>query len=203
VRTPPEDESIPQISLISAFRILLLKHEYYSNEALTWSQRILSLCRGVFRSEAVAEAFIYLCRKGASTCWLLQVQLGMPEATAYRVLKQLRSLKLVEPVLKLPKRRLKRSGPIPRVWGLVGCYAEEDVARCIILHYRTLSPKYRLAVEVAQSMLDRYIRPRGLKEVSYREILLHVKEMRTPFSKPDVADLAAQYLHEKGIKIWR
>jgi len=127
----------------------------------------------------------------------------MSEASAYRVLKHLRSLQLVEPVLKLPRKKLKRSGPIPKIWGLVGSYTGEDVARCIILHYRSLSPKYRLAVEIAQAMLDGYIRPSRLTEVSYREILLHIKEMRVPFSTPDVADLAAQYLHERGVKVWR
>lgn len=40
-------------------------------------------------------------------------------------------------------------------------------------------------------------------EVGYRDIVLRVKEMKVPFNSPDVADLAAQYLHEKGTKVWR
>jgi len=125
----------------------------------------------------------------------------MTRSTSYQALNRLRTLGLVEPVLKLPRRRLKRSGPIPRVWGLVGNYTDEEVAEAINLHYRCLSPKYRLAQEVAQSMLTRYIRPRRLQEVSYREILIHIKELQVPFTAPDIADLAAQYLHERGIKV--
>lgn len=172
--TPPDSESIPKISLIKSFRILLSKCEKYSIDRLTWTRRIHSLCRGVFGSEAVAEAFLYLCSRGAVTAWLLQVQLGLSEASAYRVLKHLRSLQLVEPVLKLPRKKLKRSGPIPKIWGLVGSYTGEDVAFCIILHYRSL-----------------HIRPSRHTEVSYREILLHIKEMRFPFSTLDVVGLAA------------
>ena len=40
-------------------------------------------------------------------------------------------------------------------------------------------------------------------EVSYREIILKVKEIKIPFKGSDIAGLAAQYLHEKGFKIWR
>jgi hypothetical protein len=40
-------------------------------------------------------------------------------------------------------------------------------------------------------------------EISYREIIIQVKELRIPFRTPDIADLAATYLNEKGIKVWR
>jgi hypothetical protein len=59
----------------------------------------------------------------------------------------------LENVLKIPKT-LKRRGAIPKVWGLVGNYTGEDLARCINLHYRCLSPKYRLAEEIAQTIPD-------------------------------------------------
>jgi len=199
-KTPPLSESIPVYDIVREFRILLSKCKNYSQDQLTWTRRTLSLCRGVFSSEAVASAFIYLCSHGAATAWILQVQLGLPEATAFRVLKRLRALGVVEPVLKLPRWKLKRSGPVPKVWGLPGC-SKEEVASCINLHYRCLSPKYRLAQEVAQSMLTRYVvKP---KEVSYREILIHIRELRVPFTAPDIADMSAQYLHERGIKVWR
>jgi hypothetical protein len=107
----------------------------------------------------------------------------------------------VEPILKVPQRRMKRSGSMPKVWGLVGSCSDEEVARAVTLHYRTLSPKYRAAEKVAQTILDEY---RGKPpEVNYKDIMLRVKEMKIPFKTPDIADLAAQYLHEKGVKIWR
>ena len=172
-----------------------------SGGTLNADRRILSACERIFKSEAVGQAFLYLCRHGAATGWLLQVQLGQPMATAHRVIRDLRALGIVEPILKVPHRRVRRSGPMPRVWGLVGHCSDEEVARAVTLHYRTLSPKYRAAEKVAQTILDEY---RGrATEVNYRDIMLKVKEMRIPFMGSDVADLAAQYLHEKGLKIWR
>ena len=66
-----------------------------------------------------------------------------------------------------------------------------------------MSPKYRVAEEVAQTILDEYITPRNIWQISYKEIVIVVKELKIPFSTPDVADLAASYLHEKGVKVWR
>ena len=61
-----------------------------------------------------------LCRNGATTAWLLKVMLGMPETTSPRVLKQLMAMDFVELVIRIPRRRLKRSGSIPKVWGARG-----------------------------------------------------------------------------------
>jgi len=61
------------------------------------------------------------------------------------VLRNLKALGIVEPILKVPQRRMRRSGPMPTIWGLAGHYSNEEVARAVTLHYRTLSPKYRAA----------------------------------------------------------
>ena len=194
-------DSVPIYYMIRAFQIILRSDSINSGGTLDTDRKILSACERIFKSEAVGQAFLYLCRHGAATGWLLQVQLGQPEATAHRVIRDLRALGIVEPILKVPQRRVKRSGPMPKVWGLVGHCSDEEVARAVTLHYRTLSPKYRAAEKVAQTILDEY-RDRAT-EVNYRDIVLRVKEMKIPFKAPDTADLAAQYLHEKGVKVWR
>jgi len=70
------------------------------------------------------------------------------------------------------------------------------------VYYRTLSPKYRAAEKVAQTILDEFRLDQPM-EVRYTDIMLKVKAMKIPYSGSDVADLAAQYLHEKGVKVWR
>lgn len=202
MKTLPRDEGVSNNNIIKQFRTLLYNESNLS-DSVTYTHRILSFCKSIFSSKAVSEAFIYLCRTGATTAWLLQVQLDMPEATAYRALKRLRSLKIIEPVLKLNHRKQRRGGPWPTVWGLIGNYTEEEVAKCINLHRRTLSPKYRVAEEIAQTLLEGYIMPREIAEISYREILIHIREMRIPFRSLDIAHLAAQYLGDKGVKVWR
>lgn len=133
---------------------------------------------------------------------MLQNELNQPEATVYRALKRLRSLNIVVPALKVSKIKKSKGGPRPTVWSLEGASTEE-VARAMRLHYQMLSPKFRVAEDVAQTILEEYITKRQVSEISYKEIVIQVKELRIPFRTPDIADLAANYLHEKGIKVWR
>ena len=165
-------------------------------------QELLSFSEKIFSSSAIAEAFLYFCLHGASTAWVLQNELNMPEATAYRALKRLRSLGVVIPALKVSKIKNSKGGPRPTVWALEGASTEE-VAGALRLHYKMLSPKFRVAEEVAQTIIDEYLSVRNVEEISYREIVIKVKELRIPFRTPDIANLAANYLHEMGIKVWR
>ena len=202
MRIPPRDESNPVYDIICSFKSLLLKRGSNSLESITYSRKVLSKIRSIFSNDATAEVFVYLCLHGAATAWIIQCQLEKPESTTYRALKHLRSLEAVVPALKTSKTRDSKGGPRPIVWALEGATAEE-VAGALRLHYRLLSPKYRIAEEVAQSILKDYITPRQVTEITYREIVIQVKELRIPFRSPDIADLAATYLDEKGIKVWR
>ena len=69
------------------------------------------------------------------------------------------------------------------------------------LHQRCLSPKYRIAEKLAQSILDGYIK--GREEITYRDLLQHIRERETPFNVPDITELVAKYLGENGVKVWR
>ena len=71
------------------------------------------------------------------------------------------------------------------------------------LHYKLLSPKFRVAEEIAQTIMDDYQQSGKPLEINYRDIMGQVKSLKIPFKGPDIADLAAQYLHERGIKVWR
>jgi len=127
---------------------------------------------------------------------------GFKEHIAKVVIRNPKAIGIVEPILKVPQRRMKRSGPMPTIWGLRGHCSDEEVAKAMTLHYRTLSPKYRAAEKVAQTILDEFKQDQPM-EVRYSDIILMVKAMKIPYSGPDITDLAAQYLHEKGIKVWR
>ena len=202
MKIPSKDESNPVYDIIYAFKLLLLNRGSNSTNSIIYARTILSKIRGILGSDSTAEIFAYLCLHGASTAWVIQCQLDIPESTTYRALKQLRSLGFIVPALRVSKVRNSKGGPRPTIWALDGASTDE-VASALKLHYRMLSPKYRIAEEVAQSILDDYITPRRATEITYREIIIQVKELKIPFRAPDIADLAASYLHEKGIKVWR
>lgn len=183
-------------------KLLLLNEENNIAATIKNIQELLSFSEKIFSSPAIAEAFLFFCLRGASTAWVLQNELKMPEATAYRALKRLRSLSIVTPALKVSKIRNSKGGPRPIVWALEGASSDE-IARALRNHYKMLSPKFRVAEKVAQTIIDEYITKRNVFEISYREVVVKVKEMRIPFKTSDIATLAATYLHEMGVKVWR
>jgi hypothetical protein len=183
-------------------KLLLLNEENNIAATIKNIQELLSFSDKIFSSPAIAEAFLFFCLRGASTAWVLQNELKMPEATAYRALKRLRSLSIITPALKVSKIRNSKGGPRPIVWALEGASSDE-IAGALRNHYKMLSPKFRVAEKVAQTIIDEYITKRNVFEISYREVFIKVKEMRIPFKTSDIATLAATYLHEMGVKVWR
>ncbi len=188
---------------IELYRKLLLLNEKNNITATIKNiQELLSFSEKIFSSPAIAEAFLFFCIRGASTAWVLQNELNIPEATVYRALKRLRSLNIVIPALKVSKIRNSKGGPRPIVWALEGTSSEE-IAKALRNHYKMLSPKFRVAEKVAQTIIDEYITKQNVLEISYREVVVKVKEMHIPFKTSDIATLAATYLHEMGVKVWR
>jgi hypothetical protein len=188
---------------VDVFRQLLILNE--KNDLATTLkniQELMSFSEKIFSSSAVSEAFLYFCLNGATTAWVLQCELGMPEATVYRALKRLRAMSVVVPALKVSKVKRSKGGPRPTVWALDSATPDE-VSKALRLHYKMLSPKFRVAEEIAQTILEDYQEAGKPLEINYRDIMGQVKSLKIPFKGPDIADLAAQYLHERGIKVWR
>ncbi|HEX9915218.1 MAG TPA: hypothetical protein VGB32_09890 [Candidatus Bathyarchaeia archaeon] len=182
--------------------MLLLNEKNDLATTLKNIQELMSFSEKIFSSSAVSEAFLYFCLHGASTAWVLQCELSMPEATVYRALKRLRAMGVVVPALKVSKVKRSKGGPRPTVWAIDSATPDE-VSVALKHHYRMLSPKFRVAEEVAQTILDEFAEKGMPPEINYRDIMVQVRELKIPFKGPDIADLAAQYLHERGIKVWR
>ena len=119
MRTLSCDESSPIGDIVYAFKLLLDKCDKNSTRI------VLSKLRSIFGSVAVSEVFTYFCLHGAATGWALRNELEMPEANAYRALKQLKTLGFIVPAMKVSKVRLSKGGPRPTVWALEGASHEE------------------------------------------------------------------------------
>jgi len=74
----------------------------------------------------------------------------------------------------------------------------EQVHRAYQLHLRLRSRKYRLAEELAQTLLEDYSK----RDWTYREILVRVRELRVSEAL-DVADLVAKCMSKRGCRVWR
>lgn len=126
-------EGNPIHGIVQAFKSLFKRED--ASLDIVYEHAVRSKLRSIFGSGAVAEAFTYFCRHGAATAKTLQSELTMPEATAYRTLKQLRDLGFVEPALKVSKIRYSKGGPRPTVWALDGA-SPDEVADALRLHYQ-------------------------------------------------------------------
>jgi len=111
-----------------------------TSNSTTYTNTVLSKIRNIFSSGAVSEIFLYFCLHGASTAWVLQCELNMPEATVYRSLKRLRAIGVLIPAIKVRKIKQNRSGPRPTIWILEDATPAE-VTEARRTHYRMISLK--------------------------------------------------------------
>ena len=148
------------------------------------------------------RAVFYFLDYGAATSLILQNRLKLDDSKVHRHLKKLRTLGIIEPAIRIPKGRGSKGGPRATVYKVPDSTIDQ-VHAAVNLHRRLLSPKYRVAEEMAQLLMDEYLEPREMREISYREILTFIKRKHVTFVVPDIAHLAAQYLHERGVKVWR
>jgi len=149
------------------------------------------------------DILFYFMDYGAATSLILQQRLKLNGSKVYRRIKRLKSLGLIELAIRMPRESSSKGGPRAIVFKVL----DADIVQvndAIALHRKLLSPKYRVAEELAQILLEEYIEPRGLKEITKREIFVFVKERKVLFVAGDIAELMAQYLqHQRGIKVWR
>lgn len=194
--------------ILKAVKLLLRIHKNNSLlefigtlKLLSYSENNLEQVGKILSTRDLRKTAWHFLDYGASTALILQNRLGVSGATMYRYMSDLRVFKFIVPAVKTRGEKGKK-GRRTLIW-MVPDGTPDQINEARKLHYRLLSPKYRVAEEVAQSILEDYIAPRDISEITYREILIYVKEQKMPFMVPDIALLAAQYLQEKGIKVWR
>ena len=199
--SPKENNSVYDI--IEAFKLLLYNDGNNLSDSLIHERELVSFCKNVLNSESSIQVFFYFCKHGAATAQVLQVQLSMKYQTVYRVIKVFSNLGIIFPSQKIRNYAKSKGGPRYEVWSLTGA-DRADVAECIKLHRRCMSPKYRLAEEILPTILDDFIYKRNVKEVTKRELIQYVKETKlASFNAHDIVELAIPMIQAKGIKVWR
>ncbi len=189
--------------LIRKIRLLLPNGENNLTKRVVAVRELVAFLESIMRSAATSEVFFYLLEQGAATAWLLQVELQMSEATAYRALKRLRVMDIVIDATKIRHQHNTRGGPRPTVWALYGT-PPEKIAGAIRKHQRALSPKYRVAEKFVQDILEPHLnRNTSAQGITLNQIIKYSRGQTAPYRNRDIADLAATILTMKGIKVWR
>ena len=143
------------------------------------------------------EIFVYLLVFRASCALMLQRELELPETSVYRELNRLVDLGLVEKVLP-------HSEGIGRPYSIyaVKGYQPEDVVDALHRAAACRSPAYSQVRRVSQLILDDYMEPRGLREISWREVLVETRAYCKGFYSGDIARMVARELSLAGVKVW-
>ena len=105
-----------------------------------------------------------------------------------------------EPRSRLPKD--KKGGPRSEVW-IVPDATIEHINDAQKLHRRIISPKYVAGERLGQLILEEYMQPRNLNTITGREVMKLVREKGVKHSVADISDLAMDFLHERGMVVWR
>jgi len=143
------------------------------------------------------EIFVRLLVVRASCALILQRDLKLSMASVYRELNSLIGLGLVERVM--PRRAgVGRPYTIYAVKG----HRPEDVVEALHRAAATRSPVYSQVRNVTQFILEDYLEPRGLSEISWREIVEETRTYCKGFYSRDVARLVARELSQVGVKVW-
>ena len=156
----------------------------------------------VLKTDSLREMAFYFIDHGAATAPILTHRLNLHERTVWRNLKALLQWGIIVRAATLPKRVVAKGGPRPVIYQAPDATVDQ-LSEAASLHLKLASPKYRVAEAIAQTILEDFILKRPTMEITYREIVYQVKKLRIPFNTPDIADLTARYLHEKGVRIWR
>ena len=138
---------------------------------------------------------------GASTALIIQNRLEITEPTAYRYLKDLGNFKFIVPAVRARGGRGER-GPRVRVW-MVPDADFDQIREAQKLHRRLLSPKYLAGEKLGQLILEEFLEPRKLEEITGREVWAVAREHKIRGELSDIVFFAMNYLTEQGIKVWR
>jgi len=156
----------------------------------------------ILGKEDLRNVLYYFLDYGAATSLILQQKLNLDDSKVYRHIGKLKNLDIIEPAVRIPSVIRSKGGPRATLYRIPDADIDQ-IHAASNLHRKLLSPKYRIAEELAQILLDDYITPRHVTEITYREILVFVKEKKVR-ERVDVAELVAQNLqHQRGIKVWR
>ena len=162
---------------------------------------ITSITEGLFNRELVQrfrrapltlQVLAYIYQRGAATALIIRHRLKLSKSSVHYILNRLYEEGYIRPV-----STTRGTGRPAKVWVPIGKPDPEKVKEAILEHQRLSSPKYQLAEQYAQQIFDKYLKPRKTTEISYKEVLIIVKD-------PDLAHITCWVLQRQyRARVWR
>ncbi len=156
----------------------------------------------ILASDSLRRVAWHFLDYGAATSLILQFRADIPEATAFRHIKTLQKMGVVLPAVKARHSSDRKGGPRPTIW-MVPDANLDQMNETQKLHRKLLSPKYVAGEKLGQLVLEEYLEPRKLEEITGQEVWGVAREHRIRGELSDIVDFAMDYLTDQGIKVYR
>jgi len=173
-----------------------------SKELVPISESNLRDVGRILTSDSLRRVTWYFLDYGAATSMILQFRVDVPEATSFRHLKTLQKMGVVVPAVRSRHSIDVKGGPRPTIW-MVPDAELDQIRETQKLHKRLLSPKYVAGEKLGQLILEEFLEPRKLEEITGREVWTVAREHKIRGELSDIVFFAMNYLTEQGIKVWR
>ena len=194
---------IKEIKLITLIeRINYDSSSPVSKELVPISESNLRDVGRILTSDSLRRVTWYFLDYGAATSMILQFRVDVPEATSFRHLKTLQKMGVVLPAVRSRHSIDVKGGPRPTIW-MVPDAELDQIRETQKLHKRLLSPKYVAGEKLGQLILEEFLEPRKLEEITGREVWAVAREHKIRGELSDIVFFAMNYLTEQGIKVWR
>ena len=204
-----KNESNPVYYITKQIRLITLIKSTNPNSSPPASPELLSVSENdlkdvgrILASDSLRRVAWYFLDYGAATAYILQFRVDVPEASAFRHIKSLQKMGMLVPALKSRHPVDTRGGPRPTVW-MVPDAEFDQINEAQKLHKRLLSPKYIAGDRLGQLILEDFLEPRKLKEITGREVWSFAREHKIRGELDDIVFFAMNYLGDQGIKVWR
>ena len=173
-----------------------------SKELVPISESDLRDVGRILTSDSLRRVTWYFLDYGAATSMILQFRVDVPEATSFRHLKTLQKMGVIVPAVRSRHSIDVKGGPRPTIW-MVPDVELDQIREAQKLHKRLLSPKYVAGEKLGQLILEEFLEPRKLEEITGREVWAVAREHKIRGELSDIVFFAMNYLTEQGIKVWR
>ncbi len=143
----------------------------------------------------------YALDAGAVTCLIAKEALSLNHTAAIRAIQALMGYGILTPSVPIKRPHGAKGGRRVTVYQTPDATVDQ-VAQACELQRRLEAPKYRVALRYTQVILEEYLEPRHLDEITYRDLLDELRVRKVP-EYINVADMTAQLLVARGGKVWR
>ncbi len=205
----PEPNSLYYIlkeTKLSSYKLNLTQrdsigHPIESGPVYEPNSSILTDLGHILSDRNLRRSAFYALDAGALTGRILKEVLGLNHTASIRAIQELTALGILSPSLPIHRPRGAKGGPRVTVYQTPEATSDQ-VAQTCELQRRLEAPKYRVALRYTQVILEEYLEPRHLDEITYRDLLDELRVRKVP-EYIDVADMTAQLLVARGVKVWR